>query len=142
MSRFLLFAGFDALIVMGGPMGAYEEGRFPWIEDELATIAVAVERRMPVLAVCLGAQLLARAAGGDAYAGHGPEVGVLPVRLTAAAGDDRLFGAVPATFTALQWHGDTFDLPPRPRCCWHPRTSIGTRPFASARRTGSSSMSR
>jgi GMP synthase (glutamine-hydrolysing) len=104
--------GFDALVVMGGPMGAYEEERFPWIADELVTIAEAVERRMPVLGVCLGAQLLARAAGGTAFVGHGPEVGVLPVRLTAAAGDDHVFGDLPATFTALQWHGDTFDLPP------------------------------
>jgi GMP synthase (glutamine-hydrolysing) len=105
-------SGFDALVVMGGPMAAYDEDRHPWIDGELATIADAVEHRMPVLGVCLGAQLLARAAGGNAYAGHGPEVGVLPVRLTAAAHDDHLFGDLPATFTALQWHGDTFDLPP------------------------------
>jgi GMP synthase (glutamine-hydrolysing) len=106
-------SGFDALVVMGGPMGAYEDDRYPWIDNELARIAEAVDRRMPVLGVCLGAQLLACATGGKAYAGHGPEVGVLPVRLRAAAADDHLFGALPATIEALQWHGDTFDLPPR-----------------------------
>lgn len=105
--------GFDALVVMGGPMGAYEEVVHPWIDGELASIAEALDRRMPVLGVCLGAQLLACAAGGKAYAGHAPEVGVLPVRLLAAAADDHLFGPLPATIQALQWHGDTFDLPPQ-----------------------------
>jgi GMP synthase-like glutamine amidotransferase len=105
-------SGFDSLVVMGGPMGAYEDDRYPWIDDELAAIAAAVEHRMPVLGVCLGAQLLARAAGGKAYVGHAPEVGVLPVRLSAAAADDHLFASLPDTISALQWHGDTFDLPP------------------------------
>jgi len=102
----------DALVVMGGPMGAYEDERYPWMAAELARIAEAVEARVPVLAVCLGAQLLARAVGGRAYPGHGPEVGVLPVDVTADAADDPLFGTLGPTIIALQWHGDTFDPPP------------------------------
>lgn len=103
----------DALVVMGGPMAAYQDDRYPWIRGELATIAEAVDAGMPVLGVCLGAQLLARAAGGKAHLGaHGPEVGVLPVELAAAVADDPLFAGVPSPILALQWHGDTFELPP------------------------------
>ncbi len=105
-------ADHDALVVMGGPMGAYEDDQHRWMGGELATIAAAVDTGTPVLGVCLGAQLLARAAGGRAYAGHGAEVGVLPVRLTPAAAGDPVFADLPPTITALQWHGDTFDLPP------------------------------
>ena len=105
-------SGHDALIVMGGPMGAYEDELHPWMTGELATISEAIGMGVPVLGVCLGAQLLARAAGGRAYAGHGPEVGVLPVHLNASAGGDPVFGELPPTIVALQWHGDTFDLPP------------------------------
>lgn len=104
----------DALVVMGGPMAAYEDDRYPWMDGELATIADAVRGGLPVLGVCLGAQLLARAASGTAHVGvHGPEVGVLPVELAAAAADDPVFADLPPRITALQWHGDTFDLPPQ-----------------------------
>jgi GMP synthase (glutamine-hydrolysing) len=103
---------FAAIVVMGGPMGAYEEDRHPWLVPEKRLLRDAVAAGVPVWAVCLGAQLLASALGARAYKGHEPEVGLLPVQLTQAASDDSVFGKAPASFHTLQWHGDTFDLPP------------------------------
>ncbi len=103
--------GIDAVVVMGGPMGAYDTDTHPWLTDELAFIERAADADVPLLGVCLGAQLLAHAAGGRAYAGSGPEVGVLPVQLARQSAEDPLFAGLPKTIAALQWHGDTFDLP-------------------------------
>ena len=102
---------FPAIVVMGGPMGAYDEGEHDWLAPEKRLLRDAVEGGVPVWGVCLGAQLLASALGARVYRGERPEVGVLPVELTAEAADDPVFAAAPASFPALQWHGDTFDLP-------------------------------
>jgi GMP synthase (glutamine-hydrolysing) len=102
---------FAAIIVMGGPMGAYEDGAYPWLEPEKRLLREAVEADVPVWGVCLGAQLLAAALGARVYKGDRPEVGLLPVELTADAAADPVFGAAPPRFTTLQWHGDTFALP-------------------------------
>jgi GMP synthase-like glutamine amidotransferase len=103
--------GFDGVIAMGGPMGAYEDERLPWLSEEKQLIAQAVGDGMPVWGVCLGAQLLAASLGGRVMPGPAPEVGVLPVQRTAAAESDPVFSVLPETFVALQWHGDTFELP-------------------------------
>lgn len=103
--------GFDGIIVMGGPMGAYEEQRLPWLAPEKRLIARAVADGTPVWGVCLGAQLLAASLGAEVFPGPEPEVGVLPVHRTDAAIDDPVFSALPETFMALQWHSDTFALP-------------------------------
>jgi len=102
---------FAGLIVMGGPMGAYEEGAHPWLAEEKRAIREAAQAGHPVWGVCLGAQLLAAALGADVYPGERPEVGILDVELTEAAAADPVFSAAPARFPTLQWHGDTFDLP-------------------------------
>jgi GMP synthase (glutamine-hydrolysing) len=102
---------FPAIVVMGGPMGAYDEADHPWLAGEKRLLREAVEADVPVWGVCLGAQLLASALGARVYRGEQPEVGVLPVRLTSAAADDPVFGDAPASFPTLQWHGDSFDLP-------------------------------
>jgi GMP synthase (glutamine-hydrolysing) len=102
---------FAGLIVMGGPMGAYEEDAHSWLVEEKRAIRDAAEAGHPVWGVCLGAQLLAGALGARVYPGDEAEVGVLPVELTEAAADDPVFAAAPASFPTLQWHGDTFDLP-------------------------------
>jgi GMP synthase (glutamine-hydrolysing) len=102
---------FAGVVVMGGPMGAYEDERHSWLADEKRFLREAVERDLPVWGVCLGAQLLAASLGGRVYEGERPEVGLLPVELTAAAAGDPVFGDAPAVFPTLQWHGDTFDLP-------------------------------
>jgi GMP synthase-like glutamine amidotransferase len=102
---------FDGMIVMGGPMGAYEEDAHPWLRDEKLAIREAAHAGHPVWGVCLGAQLLAAALGAAVYPGPEAEVGLLEVELTAAAAEDPVFRAAPAGFPTLQWHGDTFDLP-------------------------------
>ncbi len=102
---------FAAIVVMGGAMGAYEDERYPWLAAEKRLIAEAVGADMPYWGVCLGAQLLAAALGARVVPGPGAELGVLPVELTEDAALDPVFARAPASFTILQWHGDTFELP-------------------------------
>lgn len=103
---------YDGLVVLGGPMNVDEEEAHPWLAPEKEAIRAAVEAELPYLGICLGAQLLARALGAAVYPAAAPEVGVGEVRLTAAAADDPLFAGLPDPLPCLQWHGDTFDLPP------------------------------
>jgi GMP synthase (glutamine-hydrolysing) len=102
---------FAATIVMGGPMGAYDEATHPWLVEEKRLIGEAARAGHPIWGVCLGAQVLAGALGARVYAGEEAEVGLLPVELTAAAAEDPVFGNGPSSFPTLQWHGDSFDLP-------------------------------
>lgn len=102
---------FEGTIVMGGPMGAYDEDAHPWLVEEKRAIAEAARAGHPVWGVCLGAQLLASALGAHVYPGPEPEVGLLPVQLTPEAAHDPVFAEAPSSFPTLQWHGDTFDLP-------------------------------
>jgi GMP synthase-like glutamine amidotransferase len=102
---------FAGTIVMGGPMGAYEEDDHPWLVEEKRAIRAATLAGHPVWGVCLGAQLLASALGAAVYPGPEAEVGLLPVELTPDASHDPVFRDAPASFPTLQWHGDTFDLP-------------------------------
>ena len=87
---------FDGTIVMGGPMGAYEEEAHPWLVGEKRAIREAARAGHPVWGVCLGAQLLAGALGAAVYAGPEAEVGLLAVELTPAAAADPVFGGAPA----------------------------------------------
>jgi GMP synthase-like glutamine amidotransferase len=103
--------GYAGIIAMGGPMGAYEDDRLPWLAAEKRLIGEAVRAGTPYWGVCLGAQLLAASLGARAFPGPAAEVGVLPVRLTDAAGTDPVFATLPDEFVALQWHADTYDLP-------------------------------
>ena len=103
--------GAGGLIVMGGPMGVYETGRYPFLKDAMALIECALKDNKPVLGVCLGSQLLAATLGARVYKGRGREIGWHPVKLAPEATDDRLFRDLPASFTALHWHGDVFELP-------------------------------
>ena len=103
---------FDGIIAMGGPMGANDDEQLPWLGEEKVAIGESVRAGLPYWGVCLGAQLLAASLGARVYTGDAPEVGVLDdLSLTPEAREDPVFADAPATFPALQWHGDSFDLP-------------------------------
>lgn len=102
---------FDGIVAMGGPMGAYDDATHPWLAPEKQLIAEAVRAGLPYWGVCLGAQLLAASLGAPVFAGPLPEVGVLSVQLTDDGRRDPVFGVLPDDFAALQWHGDTYELP-------------------------------
>lgn len=105
----------DALVVMGGAMGVPDAGTtHPWLHDDMALIRYAVARGVPVLGVCLGAQLLAAALGGEVVRGRvGPELGLRRVHLSPAAGADPLLHGLPPVVEAVQWHFDEIvTLPP------------------------------
>jgi GMP synthase (glutamine-hydrolysing) len=105
-------AGAAAVVILGGPMGVYEADRFPHLRDEIALAADALRRGVPILGVCLGAQILAAAVGARVYRGPEQEIGWFPVTLTAEGRSDPILGILPAEGTMFHWHGDTFDPPP------------------------------
>jgi len=103
---------FELIVAMGGPMSVNDEDEFPWLAQEKRLIAEAVRAGTPFWGACLGVQLLAASLGGRVYAGPEPEVGLLPVTLTDEALADPVFAGLPRELLTLQWHGDTFELPP------------------------------
>jgi GMP synthase-like glutamine amidotransferase len=102
---------YDLLVVFGGPMGAYEERKHPWLKTEKFFLEQALIQDKGILGICLGAQLLADVAGGRAYRGHSEEVGWFPVTLTETGKESNLARGFPEVFHPLHWHGDTFELP-------------------------------
>jgi GMP synthase (glutamine-hydrolysing) len=104
--------GAGGLIVMGGPMAVYQTERYPWLRDEMRLIEDAIKSNLPVLGVCLGAQIVAAALGAKVERNpKGKEIGWHSVRLSDWAKDDRLMRGLPATFMPFHWHGDVFELP-------------------------------
>jgi GMP synthase (glutamine-hydrolysing) len=96
-------------VVMGGPMNVDEVDVHPELASEREWLAEALRQDMPVLGICLGAQLLARALGAEVRAGEGPELGYAPVDILDP--HDPVLGALAPSTTVLHWHGDVFDLP-------------------------------
>ena len=105
---------YDALVVLGGPQQAYDDGSAPWLPATKELLRAAVRERVPTLGICLGAQLMAEALGGRVEKGaDGVEAGPRLVAKRDASWDDELFGDVPFTPTVVQWHEDAIvDLPP------------------------------
>jgi GMP synthase (glutamine-hydrolysing) len=101
--------GVAGAVVMGGPMNVDEVDRFPALALECEWLAEAARRGMPVLGICLGAQLLARALGAEVRPGDAKEIGFAPVEVTDP--DDPILGGLAPSTDVLHWHGDVFDLP-------------------------------
>ncbi len=102
----------DGLVILGGVMNALDDGRCPHFPALLELIRDFAARDKPVLGVCLGAQLLARAFGGTIRIGGAPEFGFVPLHPRPAAAEDPLFAGVTFPVPVVQWHDDTFELPP------------------------------
>lgn len=102
----------EGLVILGGPMSVHDEALLPWLRTEKAFIQTAIAAGHPVLGICLGAQLLAEALGGQIQDGPELEIGWFPVRLDAAARRLPLLAHAPSEVTVMHWHGETFSLPP------------------------------
>ncbi len=102
------WSGLDLIIAMGGPMSVNDEATLPWLRSEKQFIRGAVEHGVPVLGVCLGAQLIASALGARVYRNTQKEIGWFQIEATACPADAYHF---PAKCTVFHWHGETFDLP-------------------------------
>ncbi len=102
---------FDWLIVMGGPMGVYDDREYPWLAEEKAFLKKAIQENKVIVGICLGAQLLADALGARIQKNITPEIGWFPVSLTPLGWESEIFKSLPATFEALHWHNDTFRIP-------------------------------
>ncbi len=103
--------GIDWLIVMGGPMGVYDEDKFPWLNAEKEVIVQAIERKCKILGICLGAQLIASALGAKVGKNQDKEIGWHEVQLTEEGKSLKIFDGLPQQFAAFHWHGDTYELP-------------------------------
>jgi GMP synthase (glutamine-hydrolysing) len=99
------------LIVLGGPIGVYQEHAYPFLTDELRLLERRLAADLPTLGICLGAQLMARALGAKVYAGPRKEIGWSPLQLSEAGWQSCLARLAKRETAVLHWHGDTFDLP-------------------------------
>jgi GMP synthase-like glutamine amidotransferase len=100
--------GYSALIILGGPASTYENHQY--LRDEEKLIQNTMAKKIPTLGICLGSQLLAKAAGARVYKGSRKEIGWYPVEITNDGMND-VFKGLKNNITVFQWHGDTYDLP-------------------------------
>jgi GMP synthase (glutamine-hydrolysing) len=99
------------VVVMGGPMGVHDGAQYPWLTTEQRWLTTAVDAGLPVLGVCLGAQLLAAALGAPVTTGDAPEIGVGEVVLSGEGRTDPVLGPEGEDLPVVHWHGDTFAIP-------------------------------
>jgi GMP synthase-like glutamine amidotransferase len=109
---------FDWLILMGGPMGVYEELQYPWLATEKIWLKEAIDAEKKILGICLGAQLIASAMGAPVYPNESSEIGWFPITRT-----DASVSWLPQQSHLFSWHGDCFEVP------------AGAKPFASSEAT-------
>jgi GMP synthase (glutamine-hydrolysing) len=95
-------------IILGGPIGVYETLDYPFLQKEIDLLKVRLEKNLPTLGICLGAQLIAHALGAKVYAGHTKEIGWSKLNIHAI--EENLLSTL-NDISVLHWHGDTFDLP-------------------------------
>jgi GMP synthase-like glutamine amidotransferase len=126
---------YDAIIIMGGPMSVYDESAYPFLRHEHDFLLQALTQRVPLLGICLGAQLLAKALGAHVYRNPQKEIGWDRVEITAAGQTDPLFMGLGAVVPVFQWHGDAFALPAGATllasspCCAHQAFRYGERVY-------------
>jgi len=101
----------DLLVVLGGPIGAYQSDKYPFLTNELEVIRHRLDRRLPLLGICLGAQLIAAAAGARVFPSGVKEIGWGAISLTDMGNASCLRPLAGSCSPVLHWHGDTFDLP-------------------------------
>lgn len=102
---------YGAVMVFGGAAHPDQDDHFAWLGHEAEVLREALAERIPVFGVCLGAQMLARAAGASVRPAREPEIGWYDVELTPAGAADPVLGAIPRRATVFQWHRYTYDLP-------------------------------
>ncbi len=102
---------YGAVLVFGGAMHADQDQHHPWLREENLFLERLLDLQRPALGICLGAQLLAKAAHAPVRRASESEIGWYPVELTKAAADDPLLGRLPQSFDAFQWHHYTYDVP-------------------------------
>ncbi len=103
--------GIDGVICLGGPMNVYEEDKYPFLKDENVFIQSLLDAQIPFLGICLGAQLLAKAAGAKVTRSPVEEIGWRTVKLTDDGLLDPIFKGLGRELFVYQWHGDTFAIP-------------------------------
>ena len=101
----------DLLIILGGPIGVYEEADYPFLKDDIALVEARLKSDRPTMGICLGAQIMARALGANVYPGPAKEIGWAPLMLTDDGKQSSLRFLDANETPVLHWHGDTFDLP-------------------------------
>jgi GMP synthase-like glutamine amidotransferase len=104
-------SAFDLLVILGGPMGVYDDREFPWLGPEKKLIERALASAKKIIGICLGAQLLAHVLGARVRRNLHPEIGWFPVSRGNTADSVKIGKALPHTFNAFHWHYDVFDIP-------------------------------
>lgn len=101
----------DWLVIMGGPMGVYDQLQYPWLKTEIEYIRVAIEQSKVVIGICLGAQLIATALGARVYRSPLPEIGWFPIRIDQKVANLNDLAFLPPETVVFHWHQDTFEIP-------------------------------
>jgi GMP synthase-like glutamine amidotransferase len=101
----------DWLIVMGGPMGVYDESLYPWLKAEKEFIRKAIEVGKTVIGICLGSQLIAEVLGSNVYPNKQKEIGWFDIKITKDGMNLPIMKGFEEEFPVFHWHGDTFNLP-------------------------------
>ena len=102
---------FKAIVILGGPMNVYEEDKYPFLRSEDLLIKDALTKDIPIMGLCLGAQLIAKAVGASVSTAKEKEIGWYYVNLTSQGMEDPMFRGLGNEFKVFQWHGDTFAIP-------------------------------